>query len=124
MKIYRGPQTGKRWKETAAKKPREYIKGWEPGQTISFNATIDGVQRFTEIGVQIEEADLLALFCAFLKNYRQKHPELLAELETSRTELRKLRSAIRQIYRLIAFKTPSEETLKEVRDIALKAREA
>lgn len=124
MKVYRGPQTGKRWRKTAVKKPQEYIKGWEPGQTISFNATIDGVQRFTEVGVQIEEADLFALFGAFLKNYRQKQPELLAELETSRTELRKLRSAIRQIYRLIVFKTPSEETLQEVRGIALKARGA
>jgi hypothetical protein len=122
MKIYRGPQTGDRWKETAAKNPRDYIEGWQPGTTIAFNATIEGVQRFTEVGVQIEEDDVIALFSAFIEGYRRKQPQLLADLETSRAEVMRLRRALREIYRLIAYESPSEETLKAVRSIALEAR--
>ena len=121
MDIFRGPQTGRSWKRTDSKKPRSYIKHWKPGDKISFNGTIDGALRFTELGIQIEEADVIALFNALVKNYRREQSRLGQELTQTRKQGAELLDALGKIYRLLQSEgsdSPSSETLDAARIIA------
>lgn len=70
MRIYRGPQSGIVWTKVDEKAPRDYLKNWQPGKTIAFNGTMEGVERFTSIGVMVEEADVLAMLDSLWKHYR------------------------------------------------------
>ena len=113
MKIYRGPHTSSSWQTTDSKKPSECVNSWQyGGRTIWFDGTIDKAgARHTQIGVRIEDDDVVALINALVKRYRKVTKE-----ET------RLREAMKKLYRLVAVyaeAAPSQEALLDaVRTIA------
>lgn len=84
MNIYRGPRSGGSWSFTDSKKPQEYIEDWARGTTIVFDGTIDkDGKRHTDLGLEIEESDVVALFKALIRRYRKKQTELIRDLKES-----------------------------------------
>ncbi len=123
LKLYRGPYTGSSWKATDSKKPSEYVDSWQDGRTIPFDGTIDkDGERHTQIGVQIEDDDVVALLNALVKRDRKVTNQLRAELSQSQREEERLRNAINKLYSLVdsyANSAPSQEALLDaVRTIA------
>ena len=87
MKIYRGPQSTEEASVTDEKNAAEIGKNWAPGETIVFDGTIDksGV-RHTSIGIEIEEADIVALTRAFLRHRDSGRRELIHQLTEAHEE--------------------------------------
>lgn len=88
-----------------------------------FNGTIDkDGQRHTELGLEIEEGDVVALFNTLLKRHREKQNELICSLRDSQGETEVLRDAQTKIHDLISYHSedaPSKNALiQAVRAIA------
>lgn len=113
MKIFRGPNTSTKWKRTDTKAPKEYVKDWRPGGTILFDGTIQkSGERHTDIGVEIGEADILALHSALIKSYKEAEKERM-DLEKRVDELEE---AFAKVSRLVTFRrrrAPDTEALLE-----------
>lgn len=104
MKVYRGPRTSNTWKVTDAKPLKSWIKGWRPGKVVALDGTIDKTgQRHTDLGIEIEQRDILSLNKA-LSQYQAR---AVAQLERQNAELEKtvelLESALRKIHALSSY---------------------
>jgi hypothetical protein len=108
MDIYRG-QSGER---TDSKEPSAYIEDWQrrvedwgDGGMVRFDGTIDkDGTRHTDLWIHIHEEDVIALFDALVKAYRQR----ASALETwdastappgQRRRPKQLREGVRKIWR-------------------------
>ena len=82
MRVYRRPHKGKRGDgchfydstPTGSKEPSKYIDDWQrTGEIIWFNGSSwSAKQRQIEIGVEVTEDDVCALFNAVVERYQQK----------------------------------------------------
>ncbi len=123
MKIYRGGRTGRRWSLTDSQKPYDYIKYWNPEVQIKFDGTINKEgDRHTDFGLQIEEADVIALFNAMVRRHRETQSQLRRDLEAAKADTARLELALEKISRLIMIHSddaPSHNALVDaVRTIA------
>ena len=92
MNIYRGPRTGSSWQCTDSKKPSECAKEWTLGGKIMFDGTVDkDGQRHTDLGIELEERDIIELFNILIRRYQGKIVELARELRELKTELKATR---------------------------------
>ena len=67
MKIYRAGRTANRWKETTEVSLKEWAREWQPDKKLTVDATIDKFgNRHSDIGIEFDKDDLLALSEAFL----------------------------------------------------------
>ncbi|MDA2933647.1 hypothetical protein MYX82_04830 [Acidobacteria bacterium AH-259-D05] len=91
MKIYRGPgQSFGYWSLTDSKQPKEYLETWASGEKIVLDGTIDKAgERHTDLGLVIEEGDVVTLFNALVKRYRKKQSELIRDLKECQADLKK-----------------------------------
>ena len=123
MKIHRGPRTAAAAKQTAEKSASEIEANWAPGTILYFDGTIDkSGTRHTDIGVEIEEADIAALARAFFRHWAKQKEEYQIEVEDreqerirTRTDLEAAEGAIRRLNGLAwqAHRAPSTEAFGE-----------
>lgn len=141
MKIHRGPKSGGYWEETDSKPPSHYIKDWSPRKKIIFDGTIDKFGgRHTELGLEIDEKDIISLFNAlieklavdekdiftlfntFIKKHKHKNKQLEENIKDLEQEITILKEAFKKIYYLISFysyQAPNKNALiKAVQKIA------
>lgn len=80
MRIYRGinPESV----ETDSKQPDEYISEWKSGHRIWLKGTkLQSAERETDLFLEIDDADVIALFYALLERYQESEdPALVSEL--------------------------------------------
>lgn len=119
MRLFRGPNTGRRWEGTDAKHPKDYMRDWEPGAPILFDGTIQkSGSRHTDIGVQLDEADVIGLQKGLINYYRKCRNE--GKKFEKRVE--ELESALQKISRLVSsrrYQAPSmDDLLAAVEEIA------
>ncbi len=71
MKILRGPKSTTNWTTTDSKSAADCAESWSPGSPIRFDGTIDKFgNRHTDLGVEIDEQDVIALHQGLLVYYR------------------------------------------------------
>ncbi len=115
MKIRRGPRSTSITTKTDQKPALTYAKKWRPGKSMWFDGTIDkSGKRHTDLGVEIEESDIVALSDGLLRHYKSE----LNDCEKSRNELRadveRLETAMRKIASLAVIhrdRAPSTDEL-------------
>jgi hypothetical protein len=99
MRLYRGiyPESVM----TDSIRPDFYTSGWEPGERIKLRGTkTEGASRETDLFLEIDEEDVIALFYALLEHYRKSvvgETELGVCAETSSRLALCLKSAIRPL---------------------------
>jgi hypothetical protein len=124
MKVFRCGKTARNWSITDEKGPGEYTDNWSPDKVIQLDGTIDkDGDRHTELGLQIDEEDIIALSNALITHYKEKIKSLEETLQFSESQLEEKRdrknsldNAIGKIHRLISIhhnKAPSPESLIE-----------
>ena len=127
MKISRGHSVGQtgyyRFRETDSKRPKDYIRGWkypwsyeENTLQVWLSGTINKQgKRRTDLHLEIDEADILAMSTALVERLRRSSKQ-------ARDDAKKLRTALHKINALIAdhkakFQTP-DDLLQAVQSIA------
>lgn len=116
MKILRGPRTTTRVAETATKSASEIEAKWSPGTALWFDGTVDkDGSRHTDIGVEIDESDVVALARAFLDCWPDQQEERDAELTDARARVEAAESAMRILHKLSwkAEQAPSKKAFGE-----------
>lgn len=128
MKIYRGPQTSDRWAAVTDVKPlEEWARNWRPNNIVVFDGTIDkSGQRHTDLGVQIDASDIVALFNGLVAHYSAETERLEGANANLQQTHDTLQTALEKIDNLISYhqdEAPSvEELIASVQTIARKYR--
>lgn len=116
MKIHRGPQSTGQARLTDEKKASELEREWEPGAVMFFDGTIDKVGvRHTNIGIEIEEADIASLGRAFFKHHVAERRKMVDELTKAKEDVLRQREAFVKILNLSHKITdaPSEQAFAD-----------
>jgi hypothetical protein len=121
MKVYRGPRTSKKWKKTDAKSLKTWVKHWRPGSVVALDGTIDKLgQRHTDLGIEIESHDIVALNRALA----QYQATALAQLEKTNAELeatiQQLERALKKINALASYHRSNAPTPDALADAVAK----
>ena len=104
MKIYRGPRTTDEWQLTDTKKASEWADDWRPGVKVALDGTIEKEgTRHTDLGVEIEADDVVALASALFKYQKLR----IEELEPAARALKK----INRLVALYRDEAPSDKEL-------------
>ncbi len=112
MKIYRGGRTSKKWSKTDGREID--VSEWRRGKIIVVDGTINkSGSRHTDLGVEIEPTDIVALSAALIRNYKELESENV-ELKSS---IKKMNDAFRVIASFATIENESKKmTLKEAVD--------
>lgn len=123
MRIHRGPRSTLSSTETESKAPSQIEAEWVPGKVFWLDGTIDkSGSRHTDIGVEIDEADVIALARAFLRQGSDRRVSAVAEVAAANARAEAAESVIRKLYLLAweAKRAPSKAAFGEaVRAIIL-----
>ena len=133
MKLYRGFHPRK--VQTDSKKPDHYISDWMRGDLIWLKGTKSGgSQRETDLFLEIDDSDVIALFYALIERYQESEEqartvevcvEAITRLAAASREIAvevKTLEAMRTEIRQLTYgsdKTP-ERRLREIRRITLR----
>lgn len=117
MKIYRGPRTTKKWRETDTKSLTKWAADWQPGKQLHLDGTIEKAgQRHTDLGIVFEAEDIAALHDAFQRHQRDRIQALEAREAELTENVKLLESALSKIGSLLSLhrkKAPSPDALLE-----------
>lgn len=116
MKVLRGPQTTASFTETGTKPASQVEAEWVPGKIFWLDGTIDKTgTRHTDIGVEIGEADVIALASAFLRQGSDRRVSAVGEVTAANARLEAAEAVIRKIYLLAweAKRAPTKQAFGE-----------
>ncbi len=112
MKIHRRGKSAYEWSETDCKGPEDIAKLWISKNIIPLDGTIDkGGERHTEIGLELEDDDVISLFYALIEKYRNEIANLNVELEEAINNADEKEGALDKIYDLITYHSEDAPTL-------------
>jgi hypothetical protein len=123
VKIYRGGKASDNWEITDSKNAEQVADDWAALGHIQFDGTIDKAgERHTDLGIQISEEDVLALFKVLLPRIEEAKHQLSKEVKEKSAAIEALLTVLRKIDGLIwshENKAPSRQALiSAVREIA------
>ncbi len=113
MKIYRGPKTSNRWSKTDAKSLRTWASGWIPGKVVPVDGTIQKAgQRHTDLGIEIESRDIVALHKALLQYQTRTLSQLEKENAALLATVNQLEDVLRKINSLASHRRDEAPSLE------------
>lgn len=101
---------------TASKAASQIEANWSPDKPFYLDGTIDKQgSRHTDIGVEIDEADIAALANAFFRNWAEQRDAREMELIVARKRIENAESAMRKLHKLSwqSDRAPSVEAFGE-----------
>src|SRR5687768_9970519 len=116
MKIHKAGATSRKWNATDEITPTELKRDWIPGSILKFDATIEKFgDRHTDVGVELSESDVWALFDVV----KRRRAEVIRELKTAETRIAQLEEAFGKVYGILATQnTLSPQEIKALRSIS------
>jgi hypothetical protein len=98
VKIYRKPRSGRDWSQTDSKGPDKYMKWWQYTKKIILNGTIDkDGDRHTQIGIEVDEDDIIALSTALFKSQKASIEQLDKNIEFLQEAFGKLHTLVQEL---------------------------
>jgi len=119
MKMHRGPRSADTWSRTDEKSVVDYATSWRPGRALRFDGTIDkSGTRHTDLGVEVEEQDIIELHSGLLNYYRA----CIEQRDSFSKTIDSLETALARIARLASWEKSrapdTDSLLAAVKDIA------
>lgn len=112
MNIYRRGRKGFVWEKTDSKESDGFSELWASNDVVTLDGTIDKEgERHTEIGLELEDDDVVSLFNALIDKYRNKIEELNSELNGARNITNEKTEALATIDNLICYHSEDAPTL-------------
>ena len=91
MKIYRTGATSSEWTLTDKKNSREVAKAWAASGQIAFDGTKDkSGTRHTDLTVELDAKDIVALVATLVRRYKQENAQLKGRLKKAAASIKYL----------------------------------